>query len=122
MSYPEYLEIGGVYTIPQEARANLNRQYHTSILDLIYTGMNVKVILFKPSLPRTHGKVIGNFALFSDNRKYYDSILFGTKDVNESSPQEFHTEINSMLRAYKKETAKEREIVSPIRSLSPCVG
>jgi hypothetical protein len=104
--YPEYYAVG-VKEITEEDRSHSDRFYHKSTHDLIYTGLNVKVV--KAFLGTRKKKENGKTCSFVQLRKYNDCILHGAKEADERLPRTYYEEMEKFLTSFKKETAKAKK-------------
>ena len=104
--YPYYFEHGTRLLSEEEYNDPMNF-YYKSNRDLVYDGLNVKIVLAYMGAHKT--KANGRQYSFSHMRKIHDAILFGARTVKKNLPSDYYTEMESFLQSFKKETAKAKK-------------
>ena len=103
--YPGYYAIG-VVELTEEQRARRNNYYYNNTHDLIYTGINVKVIkAFLASIKKkSNGKTCSHVQL----RKYHNAIVHGAEKAGQTLPDSYVREMKKFLASFEKETRKAK--------------
>ena len=73
----------------------------------MYKGLNIKVL--KAFLSIKAVKENGKTSCYSTIRKYFDAILYGSKESKEPLPPSFYTEMDVYLMSFKKRVANAKE-------------
>ena len=74
----------GTRELTAEELQDPSKHWHNNKRDLIYKGFNIK--LFKAFLRTKEVKSNGKTACFSNMRKYFDTILHGSKESKQPLP------------------------------------
>ena len=104
--YPEYFE-QGTRVLSEEEKEDPAKYYFKNDRDLIYRGLNVKMVIAHCSNKKwkENGKLISP----SDLSKYGDAIKWGAQIAGEVLPTEFHVEFESFITSYKKEYSEAKK-------------
>ena len=102
-NYPDYYD-AGVVEITDEQKNDREFFAHTNTHDLVYTGINVRMI--KACLATLKVKENGKLRSFKDLSKFHGAIKFGSEKANQPLPPEYYSQMDRFLAAYKKETRK----------------
>jgi hypothetical protein len=103
--YPNYFE-NGTRVLTQEEKEDQVMFHHTNDRDIIYTGLNVSLVLAflshkKNKSVRPDGTII--MSSNSDIKKYNDAIKWGAKRAGQALPSSFYAQMESFILSYKKE-------------------
>jgi hypothetical protein len=94
--------------VPDEELKNPTKLYFNCYKqDLIYTGINVKVVLRFPFQSKI--KEEGMLKSHDDMKKCKDAIMWGAKVAGQQLPTSLYAEMNKFLQAYKNEIAQEKK-------------
>ena len=102
--YPTYYE-EGIRILDDEEKKDIVPFHHTNTHDLVYAGLNVKVIKAylsekKKKKVATDGTV--TLSSVSDIKKYDDAIKWGSLRAGQPLPSDYR-EMREFIEAYKKE-------------------
>ena len=103
--YPDYFEVG-TRVLPVVEKEDRVKFHHTNDRDIIYTGLNVSLVMAFLSFKKTKTvKADGTkiMSSTSDIKKYNDAIKWGAKRAGQSLPSSYYTQIESFILSYKKE-------------------
>ena len=100
---PDYYA-SGVRELSATDLADSSKCWHNNTHDLIYRGLNTKIIL--AYLGKNKQKPNGTLYSFSHLTKLSDAIKFGTYHAGERLPFSFFAETEQFLSSFKKQTAK----------------
>ena len=103
--YPSYYE-EGIRILDDEEKKDIVKFHHTNTHDLVYAGLNVKVIKAylsekKKKKVATDGTV--TLSSVSDIKKYDDAIKWGSLRAGQPLPSDYYREMREFIEAYKKE-------------------
>ena len=104
--YPDYYAVG-VRVLSEEELADPDMFWWKNTRDLVYTGLNVKMVTAFQAVGKT--KANGKTAGFDTIRKYNDAILWGAEQVNARLPREYYSVMDKFLQSFRKETAVARQ-------------
>ena len=99
--YPDYCSQGGVRDLSQEEIDS--GRHHTNKKDLVYAGLNVHLLLAFLANKKSKGE--GKLHSFTGMRKYYDAILYGSKQADQLLPRSFYIETEKWMKSYRKEAS-----------------
>ena len=105
VKYPDYYR-SGVVAITEEERNDPRLYYHKMTHKLVLRGINVKIV--KAFLSEKKVKVTGSnneiakYNSFSHLRKYDDAIKFMAEQEDINLSEEYYTQMDNWLKAYKK--------------------
>ena len=103
--WPRYYAVG-VVELTEEQRSKRNMCYHHNTHDLVYTGLNVKVI--KAFLASIKKKPNGKTCLHVQLRKYHNAIVDGAQKAGQTLPNLYIWEMKKFLGSFEKETRKAK--------------
>ena len=104
--YPEYFS-QGTYLLSEEQKADETKYYFKNDRDLIYRGLNVKMVIAYFSSKKIKNN--GNLISPNDLSKYGDAIKWGATIAGEVLPTDFHVEFESFIASYKKEFSEAKK-------------
>lgn len=104
--YPDYYAVG-VCQLTDEEKANEEMFWWKNEHDLVYEGLNVKMV--KAFLASRKTKANGKTSSHVNLRKYHDAILYGAKKAGQRLPQSYFEETERFFNAYKKEAAAAKK-------------
>jgi len=110
--YPEYAE-NGVVVLSAEDKADKKQFHWRNDRDLVYTGLNwkmIKAFLARKKAKETVNGEITKYISCSHMRKYDDAIKWGAKVKGKTLPRAYFQEISEkFIPAYKKEFASKKK-------------
>jgi hypothetical protein len=104
--YPGYYAVG-IRELTNEDLADEDMYWHKNKHDLVYQGMNVKMV--KAFLADKKKKANGKISSVTHLRKYNDAILYGAKKAGQHLPRSYYEEMEKFFGAYKKEAASAKK-------------
>lgn len=103
--YPEYFEIG-TRVLTGEEKEDRVKFHHTNDRDIIYTGLNVSLVMAFLSLKKIKAVKSDGTKILSSNsdiKKYNDAIKWGAKRAGQALPSSYYAQMESFILSYKKE-------------------
>lgn len=103
--YPAYFE-NGTRLLSEEDKRDQVKFHHTNDRVIIYTGLNVSLVMaFLSDKKKKSVKPDGTVILSSnsDSKKYNDAIKWGAKRAGQALPSSYYTQIEAFILSYKKE-------------------
>ena len=96
----------GTRVLTEEDKNDQVKFHHTNDRDIIYSGLNVALVMaFLSDKKKKSVKPDGTVILSSnsDIKKYNDAIKWGAKRAGQALPSSYYTQIESFILSYKKE-------------------
>ena len=93
-NYNKYFTIG-TRELTEEELHDPSKYWYKNKHDLVHKGVNIKVL--KAFLSTKAVKENGKILCYSTIRKYFDAILYGSKESKEPLPPLFYTEMGVYL-------------------------
>ena len=102
----------GVRDVSDDDLKNESKSYFGKFKkDLVYTGLEVKGVLYFLMNTQTKAGKSDSRKLksFEDARKYFDAIKWGATQANQLLPTEFFTQSEQYLASYKKKVVEAKK-------------